>query len=180
MFQLFFLLVYDVFLKKETFFNWNRGYLLITSILSFILPSIKIKALQDSIPREFIINLPEVIVTQNNGETVNSILLDTIYITESSVSYIQWLFYIGFGISTLLFTLKLLKIGKLIYSNPKVNKQGFRLVNLGKSSAAFSFLNYIFIGEKIDKQEAAQILEHEKIHVAQKQYFVNLQDFGRN
>ncbi len=83
-FQLFFLLIYDLFLKKETFFNWNRGYLLITSMLSFILPSIKIKALQESIPKEFIINLPEVVVTNNNNETANSILLDTIYITYTS------------------------------------------------------------------------------------------------
>jgi len=36
-FQLFFLIVYDVFLKRETFFNWNRAYLLLTASLSFLL-----------------------------------------------------------------------------------------------------------------------------------------------
>ena len=88
-------------------------------MLSFILPSIKIKALQESIPKEFIINLPEFVVV-NNNETANSILLDTIYITDTSVSYIEWIFYIGFGVSILLFSLKLLKIGRLIYGNPKL------------------------------------------------------------
>lgn len=33
-FQLFFLIIYDIVLKKETFFNLNRAYLLITALLS--------------------------------------------------------------------------------------------------------------------------------------------------
>ena len=42
-FQVFFLLIYDMFLKKETFFNWNRFYLLATALVSVILPFIKIE-----------------------------------------------------------------------------------------------------------------------------------------
>ena len=37
-FQLIFLLVYEALLKKETFFNYNRWYLLSTSVLSLLLP----------------------------------------------------------------------------------------------------------------------------------------------
>jgi bla regulator protein BlaR1 len=44
-FQLFFLIIYDAFLKKETFFNWNRAYLLVTALLSIALPFIKIQSL---------------------------------------------------------------------------------------------------------------------------------------
>ena len=40
-FQLLFLMVYDVFLKKETFFNWNRFYLLVSAFLSIVLPFCK-------------------------------------------------------------------------------------------------------------------------------------------
>ena len=47
-FQVFFLLIYDVFLKKETFFNWNRFYLMVTVILSIILPFIKIESFENS------------------------------------------------------------------------------------------------------------------------------------
>lgn len=167
-FQVFFLVVYDLFLKKETFFNWNRGYLLLTSILSFVLPFVKIKALQGSIPHRFNITLPEIVFGAESNQLADTILLDTIVITSQSVSYLQWLFYIGLSISLLLFGLKLYRILKLIYKNPKTKDEGFSIVNLLKSNAAFSFLNYIFIGDTIAKDEAIQILEHEKIHVQQK------------
>ena len=39
-FQLVFLIIYDVFLRRETFFQWNRWYLLGTCVLSFLLPLI--------------------------------------------------------------------------------------------------------------------------------------------
>ena len=164
---MFFLLVYDLFLKKETFFNWNRMYLLATSMLSFVLPFIKIKALQEAIPQKFLIALPEVVMTSQNDALANTILLDTIYISSTSMSYVQWFFFIGFGVSTLLFGFKLIKILKLIYKNPKIKKEGLRVVNLIKSNVAFSFLNYIFIGDEIVKEEAQQIFEHEKVHVQQ-------------
>lgn len=37
-FQLLFLIIYDLFLKRETFFQWNRAYLLGTFALSLLLP----------------------------------------------------------------------------------------------------------------------------------------------
>ncbi len=65
-FQLFFLIVYDVFLKKETFFNWNRAYLLITAVLSFVLPFIKIEMFKNIVPQQYIITLPEVVIGKQN------------------------------------------------------------------------------------------------------------------
>ena len=46
-FQLFFLIIYDLFLKQETFFNWNRMYLLVTAALSVTLPFIKLNSLKN-------------------------------------------------------------------------------------------------------------------------------------
>ena len=68
-FQLLFLVVYDLFLKKETFFNINRFYLLITSVLSLLLPLVQIAAIRESIPRKYMIQLPEVIVGENPSES---------------------------------------------------------------------------------------------------------------
>ncbi|MGH1384267.1 MAG: M56 family metallopeptidase, partial [Kordia sp.] len=62
-FQLLFLLSYDLFLKKETFFNWNRVYLIFSSLISFLLPFIKIESFQNVVPQEYIILLPEIVLT---------------------------------------------------------------------------------------------------------------------
>ena len=64
-FQLFFLIIYDLFLKKETFFNWNRAYLLTTSLLSLILPFIKIESLKGVVPENYVFQLPEVFIGQS-------------------------------------------------------------------------------------------------------------------
>ena len=48
-FQLLFLMVYDLFLKKETFFQWNRVYLLTTFVLSLVLPWIKLEAFKTTV-----------------------------------------------------------------------------------------------------------------------------------
>ena len=61
-FQLLFLVTYDLFLKKETFFQWNRVYLIATSILSFGLPFIKIGLIQRSIPQEYMVQLPAILI----------------------------------------------------------------------------------------------------------------------
>ena len=53
-FQLVFLMVYDLFLRKETFFQWNRVYLLLTFILSLVLPWIHVEALKTTVPLSLI------------------------------------------------------------------------------------------------------------------------------
>ena len=52
-FQLLFIMAYDLFLKKETFFNWNRAYLLVSSMLSFIIPFIKINSFSEIVPQAY-------------------------------------------------------------------------------------------------------------------------------
>ena len=71
-FQLFFLIIYDLFLKKETFFNWNRVYLLATALLSLIIPFVKINDLKNVISQEYIISLPEIIIGATNQTAINS------------------------------------------------------------------------------------------------------------
>ena len=51
-FQLAFLLVYDMMLKKETFFQWNRAYLLLTFLLSMVLPKVRLEALRITVSSE--------------------------------------------------------------------------------------------------------------------------------
>ncbi len=67
-FQVLFLVLYDLFLKKETFFNLNRFYLLVTPILGCVLPFISLGFLQRNIPQEYIFQLPAVVIGETNQE----------------------------------------------------------------------------------------------------------------
>jgi outer membrane biosynthesis protein TonB len=166
-FQLFFLMVYDLFLKRETFFNWNRAYLLGTSVLSFIIPFIKINSFKEIVPQEYVFVLPEVVI----GSQINTdaIALPEVNLTQEAPFWtLQHIFIIGALFSLLLLIFKIGYITKLLVKNPKRWKGNIVLVKLLNSISAFSFLHYVFIGERLSKDEQEAILKHEMVHVAQK------------
>ena len=68
-FQALFLAVYQLWFRKETFFNINRIYLISTALLAFVLPFMQFELFQNQIPlRENIFFLPEVVVTAEASE----------------------------------------------------------------------------------------------------------------
>ncbi len=167
-FQLFFLLTYDVFLKRDTFFNWNRMYLLVTSIFSLILPFIKVNGLKEVIPQNYIISLPEIVLGQPNISTHEVVALDAVVLENNPMPYWELIFYTGVFIAFSLFLFKVIKIFVLVLKNPKQAIGNIVLVELINSNAAFSFFHYIFLGEHIKAEEKETILKHELIHTQQK------------
>ena len=102
LFQLLFLTVYDLFLGKETFFTKNRIYLLATAILSFLLPLIKIATFQKAVSEEFVIYLPEIMLSPQ------SIILQTTW--YPSTYYPSIVYWSGVLLYTFLFIVKVVKI----------------------------------------------------------------------
>ena len=119
--QLLFLTVYDLFFNKETFFTWNRIYLIVTPILSFLIPILKFEHVKNSVSEEFIEQLPLVVL--NPEAVINQTVEQYNY---SSV--IANVFYIGLTISLLIFLTKLVAIILLIIKNETVKKSNYTLV----------------------------------------------------
>ena len=155
-FQAIFLGVYYLLLRRETFFIYNRMYLLATPIIALVLPFIKIATLETVVPIEVIsVMLPEVVI----GEVT------TTQIAQESSFVIPWLsiYILGMAISTLLLVTKL----KSFLSYLSYRKSGEYIINVPNSTEAFTFFKYIFIGEDIDPLSRKQILTHEQIHAKQ-------------
>ena len=167
-FQAFFLLVYDVFLKRETFFNWNRVYLIGTSLASLILPFIKVTAFNQMVPQDYIVILPEIFIG-NTVQQTTQVVLPEIEIANQGFSWnIETIFYLGIIIASLLFIFKMAHICLLIYKNPKRWKGNVLLVKLINSTSAFSFFNYVFLGSNLKEEQQNIIIKHELVHVTQK------------
>ncbi|MAO09348.1 MAG: blaR1 peptidase M56 [Flavobacteriaceae bacterium] len=171
-FQLLFLVVYDLFLKKETFFTWNRIYLLATPIISFLLPLFKIEAFRNAIPEQYLIQLPAVIV---GGETAQkSIQLDAVTISETSTSLltiseiVQIIWVLGMLVALTLFSVKVIKFYKLKQLGTLSKFENLKIIQLPNSKAAFSFFNTIFLGSDLSEKQKENILLHEKVHAKQK------------
>tara|TARA_R110000787_G_scaffold113832_6_gene223201 strand:- start:6069 stop:7610 length:1542 start_codon:yes stop_codon:yes gene_type:complete len=160
LFQTLFLSVYDLFLSKETFFTKNRWYLLSTPLVAFLLPFIKIPTIQKIVPQEFSIVLPEIILSPQSFIEQTE--------TYQSINYFDLFFIAGFIIFLIVFLIKLFKIISLIRNNSLENKDSYKLILLPKSKKAFSFFNYIFLGNNISVSDREQIVAHEMIHCKQK------------
>lgn len=161
-FQLLFLVVYDLFLKKETFFNINRIYLVATPILSFILPLIQITAIKEYIPAEYAVQLPAVVI----GDLSSMEQLGQAFVGSYWFSF-QNLWFLGGGLSILFFSYKLNRIFKLkrVGSVSKFDK--FNIIRLPGTTAAFTFFRSIFLGAELSEAQQKSILLHEKVHVLQ-------------
>jgi len=167
-FQLFFLLIYDLFLKRETFFNWNRIYLLATAVLSLILPFLKIQKLTAITQEQFVVKLPEVVIgaTTSSG---NPQIADyaSINIEPEAISIWQIVLFSGMMVSVLILAVKIFRIVLLVKQSQKQWWQDLLIVKVLNSKVAFSFFNYVFLGDKLSKEESQTILSHESIHIKQ-------------
>ncbi len=162
-FQLVFLLTYDLFLKKETFFQWNRLYLLGTFALSLVLPWIKVEALQTTMPQE--LGATTVYLTQLDGVVLGPEASEPGFL--ASIPWPYWVLGAGCLLASLWFAYKLLRLNQMRKKGSVTYYNDFTKISVPKSAVAFSFFRNIFMGENIKKKNEPNILAHELVHVKQ-------------
>ena len=161
-FQLLFLIIYDFFLKRETFFQLNRAYLIGSYVLSMVLPWVKIEALRTTVPERFIV-YPEYL-----WNDTNDIIVKTTESSWYSMSWQETLLFGGMLVAAGFFGYKmwqlyqLRKTGEIDYFND------FTRIVIANSNVAFSFFKSIFLGDKVLKGEHENIIQHELVHIKQK------------
>ena len=160
LFQTVFMAVYDLVLKKETFFQWNRAYLIVTSVLAYVIPLIRFTGVSENIPQEYRIILPEVMLSP---ETFIEKQIESPAVLFTGL---QWMMIVGAGIAAILFLYKIFKISQLIKTHDKEKRAEYDLVLLPEHHSSFSFFHYIFIGNVISGKD--QIIKHELVHVKEK------------
>jgi hypothetical protein len=173
-----FLMVYRFLIAGLTHFSWMRSYLLISAVLSLILPLLIIPIhWSSSILPSYLFNNPNFLqVNQldenfggqsllNNLRTGGSKDIQQGIIIVVIVAYITGLLYKAF-----IFVRNLKSIQNCIRRNPKVRDGGFWLVDLNETMPPFSFFNYIFIANsyhRLSTADVQRIKDHEKIHAQQ-------------
>lgn len=163
-FQLLFLIVYDLFLKRETFFQWNRVYLIGTFVLSLLMPWIKIEALKTTVTSEYYV-YPKYLWGMDMSERV-------VVAPENDASFdfsaTEIIFYGGMLIAALLFAYKLYQINRLKAQGEIRYFENFTRVVVRNSEMAFSFFRSIFLGDKVLEKDHESIIQHELVHIEQR------------
>lgn len=158
-----FMLIYQIFLRRTTFFHFNRIYLLAGLALSFILPCIRY-TYDVHIPYELLAN----IVT--NTQTV----------AEESVSsgntfnvwrIIGGVYFVIVGIMLFRAIRSMLKIKKMTNARKSYSGENYVLIDSEKIKSPFSVFNYIlFDSKKLSPTETDLIIKHELSHIRQKHW----------
>lgn len=159
-----FYLAYYLLLRRETYYQLNRAYLLGSSLLAFIIPLLQLGFLKPAPVLAKVVEATDTVmsasfVAQSGGqmpapvptEQLNYYLL--IYIIIAAV------LAIGFGF-------RIFQLIKLSKSGKRTIVNDFKIIEIEEDEGAFSFFNYLFVGKKLTASDT--VIRHEMIHIQQR------------
>ena len=161
---LFYILYYFV-LRKETFFKWNRLFIIVAVLISIFMPFFKSYFIQHQLisPIEVLEEetlsfiLPYTVVIEGNQSAVNWMLVGKLLILTISIIF------------TVKFIYGLFKIFRMIHAGEKISSEKNTFVFSDSIQTAYSFLQYVFLPKNfnLEKPENQTIIRHEMTHVNQ-------------
>lgn len=162
---------YLLVLRRLTFFKTNRFYLIVTLLLSFIIPTLKLTIEREVPAAAVVFNQPTIV----NQETEVSQIqipnqIDYSTIAEESFDWYSVLPYFYFGIVACLLIIATWRILQLVKhtKNGAERINGLKIVSKTNGFTNCSFFNYVFIDNKnLTEAELQVLLKHEQVHAQQ-------------
>lgn len=170
-----FLTSYYILLRKETFFNSNRGFLLAGLITSALLPLVeytkvvwvepspKVAVAQTATPTDMMA-LQQYILQQQLAATSD------VEVFSINWGYVAFCIYI---IGVLFFLMRFIvdfkSIRHIVKGNSIKDEGNYKLIDSKKVKSPFSFFNYIVYNSVVlQPEELESIIAHEKVHSRQR------------
>lgn len=151
-----FYISYQILLKKETFFQSIRMYLLTGIISAIAIPLIVIRKYVELPAFNFSSDLITEEAAMLTAESADWLVILTV------------IYLIGVAFFSIRFLAQLVSLLWLLYAEPKERNNGYNFINSNKNIAPFSFFNYIVYNKnKFNNKELQQVFTHEKIHADQ-------------
>jgi len=158
-----FYLLYLFLLRKETYYQLSRAYLLASSMLAFVIPLLQLGILK-----------PENFTTVSVVPAFDPREFQNLAVVAAPVPVHVWSVFdyclLVYGIITAVLLINLgIKIFKLIRLSKQNARQAngeFILIEIDSESAAFSFFSYLFIDTKLASSQT--VIRHEEVHIRQK------------
>ncbi|MFD1255862.1 M56 family metallopeptidase [Mucilaginibacter terrae] len=153
---------YWLLFRKQTFYTANRVYLLLSTVICFVIPLVQFDYLQPAAP---VAN-----ALQTNAQISFAALPAFTPPPAKSIltlnKALTAVYCTGALAMLTLFFIKLYSLLKLISTNRRVKQQRYTLVYLDQTPTPFSFFGYLFLSSHENLQET--VLRHELVHINQK------------
>lgn len=159
-------LFYITILRRLTFYNWNRWYLMGYSVLAFFIPFINISPV-----------LQKGALDQNQVIQLIPFYDFSSRVAEQDAGFSWWSYLLLGAVAGILlmgirFVVRYISYYRIRRSAELLVDVGVKVYHVDKSIIPFSFGNAIFINRQLHEEEdLRQIIHHEFIHVKQKHTF---------
>ncbi len=162
-----FYLFYYVFLRKEKFFRLNRWYLLVSIVLSLLIPlfNFQASAIADNTTTSYMLESiqirPATDFIKTNGREIS-------VAKQEKNTWISIIWVLGSTLLIIRFLYQLSAILKLMISTPCKKEKKYSIYYHNQPIGSFSFFNHIFIQQKkLSNSELQKIVVHETTHARQ-------------
>ncbi len=154
------LLLFDIFLRRESFHTYNRWYLLMTFILGLLLPFWQWQRV-DFVQEQFQTPLQKVIHTK--AQIASTITPEF----TTNWQAVLWMIYcLGATISVVVLFNDIVQLVKYHRSGSKSTSGNWTIIETGRGHAPFSLLNTLYVHSvnQYEQEEWDMLLTHEKQH----------------
>jgi beta-lactamase regulating signal transducer with metallopeptidase domain len=183
------LVLYELLLRKESFHNYNRAYLLGSIALGLLLPLASLNSFVPANnqvlrqPTEQVYEIKKAVFAPEAPATTATAVSNASPATAAqapshwSVNQLLWAVYLlGVAIGIILILREAHQLIRLYSRGSKTRERGCRIVETGNVHCPFSFFNIIFVGRRADYTQSqwTVLLGHEKEHSRQLHSLDNL------
>lgn len=168
--------MYWLFLRRETYFRFNRFYILSTLVVAFVLPlanlgvfenSNEVSALRGISNLSETINIPAVTITEGSEN-----------LSKSSYNWqgiVLVIYLLGVFLLLARVVLGIIRVEMLKRKGSRRVFEGYSIVYTQQPVAPFSFFSTIYLNDKLlGEPDSTYIISHEVIHIKQGHTYDNL------
>lgn len=155
--------VYQLALKKETFFTVKRHFLLGGIIAAIVIPFVEFTK---TIYRELPVQVP---IFSSEAVVSSQAFVPEDVVTLSWEQLVFIVYCIGASIVLLRFLIQLISLFSFLYKQEIIKKNGYSYIETSLETPPFSFFKYIVYNPALHTKDELQIImKHEEVHAVQK------------
>ena len=155
--------IYLLFLQRETFYRFNRGFLLAGLIAAVVFPLIVFRYTVE-------VSAPAIPMLPIAGLETMPAGVDNITFLEMCNRLIPVVYGVVFIVLLIGRSIGLARIFKSIRRNNHQRYAGYRIIESSDFDGVFSFFRFVFIPSHLNEADKHIILKHENAHIQQKHW----------
>lgn len=161
---------YYLLLRRETYYQLNRVYLLSSSLLALIMPLLQLGILK---PASEVIQVSTVetagagMASQFAVQTTQPMPAPAIVSAPAiHINYYLWIYIVVAVLLTIDFGIRIFQLIRLSRRGKHTVINDFKIIEIDEDDRAFSFFNYLFISKKLAASDT--VIRHEIVHIEQR------------